>query len=75
MPPLVIGGAQDSRSPIECAQETAMIIPGAALLLSEHHSQGALLHGSQCVHSHIFEYLSEGTLPEAGARCAAPETQ
>jgi pimeloyl-ACP methyl ester carboxylesterase len=71
VPPLVIGGVEDSLTPIEWAQETAMTIPGAALLLSEHYGHGALLYGSQCVRSYIFKYLSDGTLPEAGARCAA----
>ena len=71
MPPLVIGGVEDSLTPIEWAQETAMTIPGAALLLSEHYGHGALLYGSQCVRSHIYDYLRQGTLPEAGARCAA----
>jgi pimeloyl-ACP methyl ester carboxylesterase len=71
MPPLVIGGVEDSLTPIEWAQETAMTIPGAVLLLSEHYGHGALVYGSQCVRSAIFKYLSDGTLPEAGARCAA----
>jgi pimeloyl-ACP methyl ester carboxylesterase len=71
VPPLVFGGLEDSLTPIEWAQETAMTIPGAALVLSEHYGHGALLYGSQCVLSYIRNYLYDATLPEAGARCAA----
>jgi pimeloyl-ACP methyl ester carboxylesterase len=71
VPPLVIGGAEDSLTPIAWAEETAMTIPGSALLLSEHYGHGALLYGSQCVRSLIYQYLRDGTLPEAGTRCAA----
>lgn len=71
IPPLVIGGLEDSLTPIEWAQETAMTIPGSALVLSEHYGHGALLYGSQCVLSYIHDYLYDATLPETGARCAA----
>jgi len=71
VPPLVVGGLEDNLTAIEWAQETAMTIPGAALLLSEHYGHGALLYGSQCVRDYIHEYLNDGTLPESGERCAA----
>ena len=74
VPPLVVGGVEDNLTPIAWAQETAMTIPGAALLSSEHYGHGALLYGSQCVLTYIHHYLDDEILPEAGARCGAPVT-
>jgi len=72
VPLLVLGGVEDNLTPIEWAQETAMTIPGSGLVLSEHYGHGALLYGSQCVLGYIHDYLNDGSMPEAGARCAAP---
>jgi pimeloyl-ACP methyl ester carboxylesterase len=69
VPPLVIGGSEDSLTPIKWAQQTASAIPGASLLLSQHYGHGALLYGSDCVRGFIHEYLDDLSLPPEGTIC------
>ena len=71
VPLLVIGGVEDSLTPIEWAQKTASTIPGSALLMSQHYGHGALIYGSECVRGYIRNYLNGLTLPEPGTVCPA----
>lgn len=72
VPPLVLGGLEDSLTPLSWAQATAQTIPGASLLLSEHYGHGATLYGSRCVYDYVRTYLDTLEPVPAGARCAAP---
>jgi pimeloyl-ACP methyl ester carboxylesterase len=73
VPPLVIGGAADSLTPLQWAYDTVAVIPGASLLLSEHYGHGALLYGGACVFDHVRRYLEELTPVPEGATCATPQ--
>jgi pimeloyl-ACP methyl ester carboxylesterase len=72
VPPLVIGGLQDSLTPFVWPEQTVAAIPGSRLLRSEHYGHGATLSGSSCVFNYIKQYLDTLEPVAAGARCAAP---
>jgi len=72
IPPVVIGGTEDSLTPLRWAEETAEAITGANLLLSDHYGHGATAFGGLCVFRYLRQYFADLEPVPAGTRCPAP---
>jgi pimeloyl-ACP methyl ester carboxylesterase len=72
VPPLVIGGTQDSLTPLPWARDIAAAISGSSLLVSEHYGHAATAWGGQCVFGFVRRYFEALEPAAADARCPAP---
>jgi pimeloyl-ACP methyl ester carboxylesterase len=72
VPLLVIGGTQDSLTPLQWAQDIAAAMPGSSLLVSEHYGHGAIGYGGPCILPYLHEYMENLTPVPVGTRCAGP---
>ncbi len=72
VPLLVIGGAEDTLTPLYWAEESALTIAGSSLLVSEHYGHGAVVFGSECVFGFLKAYIEDLEPVPAGTHCAGP---
>lgn len=72
VPLLVIGGTQDSLTPLQWAEDIAAAMPGSSLLVSEHYGHGAIAYGGPCIVPYLREYMENLTPVPADTRCAGP---
>jgi pimeloyl-ACP methyl ester carboxylesterase len=70
--PLVVGGVADILTPFAWAEEAALEIRGASLLVSEHFGHSAMSYGGPCALATIRDFFVDPKpLPE-GATCPGP---
>jgi pimeloyl-ACP methyl ester carboxylesterase len=72
IPLLVIGGVEDTLTPLPWAEESALTIAGSSLLVSEHYGHGAILFGGACTFQYLKAYFEDLDPVPAGTRCAGP---
>ncbi|KAF2022357.1 putative hydrolases or acyltransferase [Aaosphaeria arxii CBS 175.79] len=73
-PILFVNTANDPITPLDYAFETASGFLGSRLLVQNSHGHGIMNHPSNCTIQALHDYMTEGTLPEAGAVCEPNET-
>jgi pimeloyl-ACP methyl ester carboxylesterase len=68
-PLLVIGGAEDLRTPFAYAEAMTAALGNATLLTSNHYGHGATPLGNECVIGAVRSFFVDGVLPAFGAEC------
>jgi pimeloyl-ACP methyl ester carboxylesterase len=68
-PILVVGTTRDPATPYESAQALAQQLDAGHLLTRDGDGHTAYRLGSACIDQAVDDYLLDGTLPAAGARC------
>jgi len=69
-PTLIIGGANDSETPLQWSQELSVAMPNSQLLVSQDWGHTAF-YTSACAAEKAGAYLVSGTLPSPGTVCPA----
>jgi pimeloyl-ACP methyl ester carboxylesterase len=72
-PILVVGTTGDPATPFESAVRLADLLESGVLLVREGEGHTGYLQGNPCIDEAVTAYLVDGTVPEDGTECAAPE--